>query len=196
MLLAVMEPPEADAARPHARALAEAFQLTNFLRDVREDVTDYGRVYLPRSTLADHGVSVEQIAAHDPSDGFRDAMREEVRYTESRYREGVAGIRYLPDDCQFPVLLAAVLYAEHHRLLRALDYDVLSSRPSLGRLDYARVVARTWWHWRRSGDPETTFYRASAVSERPADEPADASRRGVARLTDRLSPRGSRGEVE
>jgi phytoene synthase len=196
MLLAVMEPSDLEAARPHATALAEAFQLTNFLRDVREDVTDYDRIYLPRETLRAHGVTRDQVAALDYSEGFAEAMRAELRHTEARYREGVAGIRYLPDDCQFPVLLAAVLYAEHHRLIRALDCDVLSSRPSLGRADYARIVARTWWHWRRHGDPETAFYRASAVPEHPGDEPRDASWRPVARLADRIGGLASRGGVE
>ena len=188
MMLDVMDPADPEAARPHARALAEAFQLTNFLRDVREDVRDYDRVYLPRETLTAHGVAREEITRLEYSPRFAAAMRTELERTEARYREGVAGIGLLPEDCQFPVLLAAVLYAEHHRRLRARDFDVLSARPSLRRRDYARVVARTWWHWRRTRDPEAVFYRVGAVPRR-ADDPAPS--RGplassVGRVTDRL----------
>ena len=91
-------------------------------------------------------------------------MRHELDRTERRYREGVAGIRYLPEDCQFGVLLAAVFYAEHHRLIRSRDYDVLTETPELGRLRRGYLLVRTWIHWRRHGDPEATFYAVSTVS--------------------------------
>jgi len=166
MMTMVMDPPEADTALPHARALAEAFQLSNFLRDVREDIHDYGRVYLPRETLERHDVTEEQLAEAEVDEGFRAVMQEELARTEDRYREGVAGIRYLPEDCQFGVLLSAVLYAEHHRLVRSRGYDVLTETPELTRRRRLWLLARTWWHWRRNGDPEATFYAVSAVSER------------------------------
>ncbi|WP_440008540.1 phytoene/squalene synthase family protein [Halomicrococcus sp. SG-WS-1] len=165
MMLAVMGGDDPERARPHATALGEAFQLTNFLRDVREDVVDRDRIYLPATTLARHGVTHDQIIRLEFSEGFAAAMREELRRAETLYREGVAGIRYLPEDCQFAVLLAAVLYAEHHRLIRAVDYDVLSTTPELGTLRKLRLVARTWWEWRRTRDPETVFRRVSAVGE-------------------------------
>ena len=44
-------------ALPHATKLGEAFQMTNFLRDVREDVVERDRVYLPLETLRRHGVT-------------------------------------------------------------------------------------------------------------------------------------------
>jgi phytoene synthase len=207
MLLAVMEPADREAAKPHAEALAEAFQLTNFLRDVREDAVEYDRVYVPRASLAEHGVTRDQIADLEFSPAFGELMRAELRRTEASYREGVAGIRHLPDDCQFPVLLAAVLYAEHHRLIRERQYDVLGARPSLGMGDYLRLLAGTWWHWRRRDNPEAVFYRVSAVAERPRDGPsrdadpvgrpaAGAIGRSVARLTERVRSQWPVGEVE
>ena len=166
MMTMVMDPPEAETALPHARALAEAFQLSNFLRDVREDIREYGRVYLPQETLKRHGVTEEQLADAEVDESFRAVMQEELARTDYLYREGVAGIRYLPEDCQFAVLLSAVLYAEHHRLIRSRGYDVLTETPELTRRRRLWLLARTWWHWRRNGDPEATFYAVSAVSER------------------------------
>ncbi|WP_123537785.1 phytoene/squalene synthase family protein [Halosimplex salinum] len=166
MMMAAMEMPADDReqAQPHAAALAEAFQLTNFLRDVREDIRDYGRVYVPRETLERYGVTESDLAEANVTDGFVSAMRHELQRTERLYREGVAGIRLLPADCQFGVLLAAVFYAEHHRLIRARDYDVLTETPELGRLRRGYLLVRTWIHWRRHRDPEATFYAVSAVS--------------------------------
>jgi len=172
MMMAAMEMPDEDRerAQPHAAALAEAFQLTNFLRDVREDIHDYGRVYLPRETLDRYGVTESDLAEANVTDGFVAAMRTELQRTERLYREGVAGIRLLPEDCQFGVLLAAVFYAEHHRLIRARDYDVLTETPELGRLRRGYLLVRTWLHWRRHRDPEATFYAVSAISPGGDDE--------------------------
>jgi phytoene synthase len=167
MMTAVMDADRPAEARPHAMALGEAFQLTNFLRDVREDIRELDRVYLPLETLDRYGVTVEQIEREEVTPEFKRAIQSELRRAEQRYREGVAGIERLPEGCQFAVVLAAVLYAEHHRLIRKQDFDVLSKRPSLSRTRKLWVVARTWWNWRRYGDPVAVFRRVSAV---PAED--------------------------
>ncbi|MFB6112127.1 MAG: phytoene/squalene synthase family protein [Halobacteriaceae archaeon] len=177
MMTAVMDPDDPETALPHAAALGEAFQLTNFLRDVREDIVDRDRIYLPLSTLREHGVTEEQIENLEMSRGFAAAMQSELARTEEKYREGVAGIKYLPRDCQFPVLLAAVLYADHHRLIRKVGYDTLNNEPSLTFPRKAYLVARTYWRWMRSGgDPEAVFHRVSGIAppgsaHRPGAEP-------------------------
>lgn len=177
MMLAVMDPDDPETARPHAAALGEAFQLTNFLRDVREDIVDRDRIYLPLETLRTHGVTEDQIANLEMSRGFAAAMQEELTRTEEKYRKGVAGIKYLPRDCQFPVLLAAVLYADHHRLIRQVGYDTLQNEPSLSLPRKLYLVARTYWRWTRTGgDPEAVFHVVSGItdtgSRHPSPEPA------------------------
>jgi len=163
MMTAIMDPEDPDGARPHAAALGKAFQLTNFLRDVREDIEELDRVYLPMETLEQYGVTVDHLRRDESTPELCQAVRAELQRTEQLYREGVAGIKYLPEDCQFAVLLAAVLYAEHHRLIRRQNFDVLVSRPSLSKPRKLWTVARTWWYWRRLGDPVAVFRRASAV---------------------------------
>jgi phytoene synthase len=49
---------------PAARAFAEAMQLTNFLRDIREDFEILGRVYLPKNEMEHFGVTVDDIKNH------------------------------------------------------------------------------------------------------------------------------------
>jgi len=170
MMTAIMEADNREAALPHAVALGKAFQMTNFLRDVREDAIELDRIYLPVETLRAHGVSPAQVDCLDFSEGFARAVAEELRRTERLYREGVAGIKYLPEDCQFAVLLAAVLYADHHRLIRGQGYDVLSKRPSLSTARRLWLLARTRWCWVHNRDPETVFRRVSAVPD--VDSPA------------------------
>lgn len=163
MMLAVMDPENPERARPHAKALGEAFQLTNFLRDVREDIEDYNRVYLPQATLDRFGVAIETIEEGRVTSALRSAIQSELQHAEGRYRSGVAGIRYLPKGCQFPVLLAAIFYAEYHRIIRRQRYDVQTSVPSLSLGRYVSLFIRARWHWFRTTDPERVFYRVSPI---------------------------------
>ena len=163
MMTYVMDPEDRDAAISPAQRLGEAFQLTNFVRDVGEDIVDRDRIYIPRETLDAYGVTEAQIERREYDEAFAEAVEHELRRAESLYREGVAGIKYLPKDCQLPVLTAAVLYADHHRLIRRLDGDTLTRTPSLSPVRKAFLVAKTWAYWRWHEDPEAVFARVSAV---------------------------------
>ena len=77
-------------AEPYAIALGEAFQLTNFLRDVGEDV-DRGRVYLPADLMAAHGVTREQVAEKRHDARFAALMREMVAVVRRRYDDAAPG---------------------------------------------------------------------------------------------------------
>ena len=169
MMTAVMAPENAAAALPAATALGEAFQLTNFVRDVREDVLERDRVYLPAETLRAYGASQEQVANLEFDENVAAAVRAEMERAEALYLDGVAGIELLPKDCQFPVLLAAVLYVDHHRLIRRLDYDVVSTTPELSLSRRLWLAARTRLAWMRTPEPMAVFRRVSAVSEGETD---------------------------
>jgi phytoene synthase len=164
MMTHVMDTDDLETALPHARRLGEALQLTNFLRDVGEDVAERDRIYLPQETIDAYGVDVADLQARRFTPELGDAIQHELRRAEHLYREGVAGITYLPRDCQLPVLTAAVLYADHHRLIRNRGYDTVTETPSLGTLRKLALVARTRWHWLWSDDPEAVFERVSGIS--------------------------------
>lgn len=168
MMTAVMDPDDPETALSHATALGEAFQLTNFVRDVREDVVERDRIYLPQTTLEREGVTNERIERFEMDERVASVIRTELARAESLYRDGVAGIKYLPSDCQLPVLLAAVLYADHHRLIRKHDYDVLNNEVELSTTRKLWLVVRVRWHWQWNGDPEEVFRRVSAV---PSSQP-------------------------
>jgi phytoene synthase len=163
MMTAVMDPDDHETALSHATALGEAFQMTNFLRDVHEDIVERDRIYLPQETLSTYDVSESQLLNFEFDENVAAAIRHEMRRTEQLYKEGVAGIKYLPEDCQFAVLLAAVLYADHHRLIRQRGYDTLTATPELSSLRKVSLLVRTRWAWFRSKDPEAVFRRVSTV---------------------------------
>ncbi|MZG18009.1 squalene/phytoene synthase family protein, partial [Streptomyces sp. SID5914] len=85
-------------AAPHAAALGVAFQLTNFLRDVGEDL-DRGRIYLPADLLAAHGVH-RDLLLWSRHTGRRDpripaALRAAEDLTRAVYREAEPGLAML-----------------------------------------------------------------------------------------------------
>lgn len=165
MMLAVMSPEmstrDIAQARAHARSLGEAYQLTNFLRDVREDVQLYNRIYLPRSRLDEFGVTPEEIRSLEDSQSVRRLIAAEIKRTNTLYRHGIEGISYLPKNCRFPILLSAVLYVDHHQRIQAHDYDVLSDRHTLSMPRRLSLLIQTAWHWKRTANPIETFYAAS-----------------------------------
>ncbi|ELZ93964.1 geranylgeranyl-diphosphate geranylgeranyltransferase [Haloferax mucosum ATCC BAA-1512] len=173
MMTAVMRPDDPERALPHATALGQAFQLSNFLRDVGEDVVERDRVYLPETTLERHGVGAEQILDLEFDSRVAGVMRDELRRTESLYRDGVAGIEYLPADCQFPVLLSAVLYADHHRSIRNFGYDTLSTTPELSFSRKLFLLGKTAAYWAVWRDPVAVF-KAVSVVPYPEDDDFEA----------------------
>jgi phytoene synthase len=130
-----------EEAAPHAIALGEAFQLTNFLRDVGEDV-DRGRVYLPADLMAAHGVTREQLAEKRHSPGFRDLMREMVAITRRRYDDAAPGTPMLAPESRDCVRAATALYGGILTEIERADYRVLDRRVRVSRPRRLGVFAR------------------------------------------------------
>lgn len=177
MMTIIMRTDDDESALPKARRLGEAFQLTNFLRDVGEDIDDRDRIYLPQETLETHGADPADIEAQRFTDEIGSAIEHEMKRAERLYREGVSGIKYLPVDCQLPVLTAAVLYADHHRLIREHGYDTVTRTPSIGTLRKLSLVAQTRWYWIWNKDPEAVFAKVSDISM-VEDDPTPKTRPG------------------
>ncbi|CRK55726.1 Phytoene synthase [Alloactinosynnema sp. L-07] len=122
--------PRAQAA-PFARGLGEAFQVTNFLRDVGEDL-DRGRVYLPADHLAAFGVDRDRLAharAAGRSDKpVRQAVAHFVAHTRALYRAAEPGIALLDPVARPCVATAARLYGGILDEIAAVGYDVMARR--------------------------------------------------------------------
>ncbi|WP_433663435.1 phytoene/squalene synthase family protein [Nocardia sp. CA-128927] len=131
-------------AEPAAAALGEAFQLTNFLRDVAEDL-DRGRVYLPADELAAFGVDYEllvhcqQAQRTDPR--VRRALAHLIAINRDTYRRAVPGIDLLEPRVRPAIRTAAVLYASILDRIEDSDYAVFSHRAVVPRHQRLRVAA-------------------------------------------------------
>lgn len=144
---------------PYAEALGRAFQLTNFLRDIDEDLVR-GRIYLPADELAAHGVDRELLMwCHDnrrTDHRVRDALDEQHRITRDTYRYAAEGIARLAPRSRPCVAAALTLYSEILDQIEASGFAVFSRRMSVGkgrRLQVATAgIARAWWARARPGD--------------------------------------------
>ena len=122
--------PRADA-EPAAAALGVAFQLTNFLRDVGEDL-DRGRVYLPADELAAFGVDRELLVwsrrTRRPDPRIGRALAHLVAHTRAVYRRAAPGIAMLEPVSRACVTCAFGLYGEILAEIERSGYAVLHQR--------------------------------------------------------------------
>jgi phytoene synthase len=138
MMLPILEPSSA-AAAPHARDLGIAFQLTNFLRDVSEDL-DRGRVYLPQEDLRRFGANPGQRRV---SAAWCQLMRYEISRTREYYASADLGIPYLPAASARCIRAARRLYSAILDQIEASDYDVFTRRARVPSWRKALVVSRS-----------------------------------------------------
>ncbi|MGI8649534.1 MAG: phytoene/squalene synthase family protein [Rubrobacter sp.] len=116
-----------ELARPHAEALGTAMQLTNFLRDVGEDLRR-GRIYLPLEDLERFGYKEADLEAGVVDERFRRLMRFESERARELYEVADAGMKYIPEGRRYPVVVSRALYARILNLIEERDFDVFSGR--------------------------------------------------------------------
>ena len=132
-----------EEAEPYAAALGVAFQLTNFLRDVGEDL-DRGRVYLPLDELGAFGVDRDLLTwcrrtrRSDPR--VRRALAYLVAHTRGTYRRAEPGIAMLEPVSRACVGCAFTLYRGILDEIEAAGYDVLSQRVAVPNRRRAAVA--------------------------------------------------------
>ena len=142
-----------DEAAPYAAALGKAFQLTNFLRDVDEDLTRE-RVYLPADELAAFDVDRELLSwCHvnrrtDPR--VRSALAAQHDITRGIYRFAGDGVRMLAPWSRPCVATALTLYSEILDRIEASNFAVFSRRARVGTGRRLHVAAGALLQARRA----------------------------------------------
>jgi 15-cis-phytoene synthase len=124
-----------------AVALGEAMQLTNFLRDVGEDLVR-GRVYLPQDEMARFGISDETLRTGVVTPEFRALMRFQIERARKLYAEADTQIPALPTFARKPVRVARVLYSRILDRIEARNYDVFSGRARTSRVEKLIAAGR------------------------------------------------------
>jgi phytoene synthase len=119
---------KSEAALGHAIKLGYAFQLTNFLRDIREDYEELGRVYMPADELARFGLSPNEISKRICDDRFIEFMKFQIERNRQVYREALPGIPMLSWRGRLAVRIAYVLYKAILDEVERVHYNVYRGR--------------------------------------------------------------------
>lgn len=149
---------------PAVAQLGTAFQLTNFIRDVREDY-ELDRVYLPAEERRRHGVSVDDIAARRMSHGLSALLAAEVSRARDLFADTARVHELLHPSVRRGIVLARSVYERILDRVEALGFDVLAhpvrvSPWQLGAVGLTALAPDSWsacpharppirrWRWR------------------------------------------------
>lgn len=134
-----------EQAKAEALPLAEkcgiAFQLTNILRDVKEDA-ELGRVYLPAEDLKLFGVSPDELARGIRTDRFGALMEFEIARARRYYEESRPLLGLIRPQARASLWALIAIYAGLLERISEAHYDVLRRRISLGVSEKLWIVAR------------------------------------------------------
>jgi 15-cis-phytoene synthase len=130
---------------PAAESLAErcglAFQLTNIIRDVKEDAC-MGRVYLPDEDLAKFGLSVSDVLTAADSARMRPVLALEADRARECYVAGDQLIGYVSEDSQPALWVLVNIYRSLLEKIAVKQYDVFSKRVALSTWEKLRILGK------------------------------------------------------
>jgi phytoene synthase len=143
MMAPILESSDPPASAEHARQLGLAFQLTNFIRDIGEDL-DRGRVYLPAEDLERFGVGRADLAAAQASPAVTELLAFEIERARAHYRAAEPGIELLAPSSQPCIRVAFDLYGGILGEVERAGYQVLANRVRVPRHRRLGVAGRHW----------------------------------------------------
>jgi phytoene synthase len=124
-----------------AEKLGLAFQLTNIIRDVREDYAA-GRLYLPEEDLQRYGVSPEDFGRSEATLGMRELLRFEADRAWQCYEEGAELFGLIEPDSRGALWLLAHTYSALLARIESLDFAVFGERVRLSRAEKMIFTAK------------------------------------------------------
>jgi len=130
---------------PRAEKLAEqtgvAFQLTNILRDVKED-SQLGRVYLPSEDLCRFGVDAHALTNGNAAVVFRPVLEFEAQRARELYRAAEELLPLIDDDSQPALWTLVEIYRRLLERIAGRGYDVFSERVRLSSAEKVGILAK------------------------------------------------------
>ncbi len=129
------------AAEPLAEQCGLAFQLTNIIRDVKEDAA-MGRVYLPEEDLARFGLSAAELLSAPDAARFRPLLALEADRARQLYHSGDQLIPYISEDSQPALWVLVNIYRKLLEKIAGRQYDVFNGKVSLTVSEKLRVLGK------------------------------------------------------
>ncbi|HWF48640.1 MAG TPA: phytoene/squalene synthase family protein [Bryobacteraceae bacterium] len=121
-----------------------AFQLTNILRDVREDA-ELGRVYLPSEDLVRFGVTTEQLRSGKEDDAFRELMRFEAARAHRYFKESAPLEKLIRPKSRRSLWALREIYMTLLARLEKANFSVLTRRINVPAPIKLTILLRAFW---------------------------------------------------
>lgn len=129
------------AAEPLAEHCGLAFQLTNIIRDVKEDAS-LGRVYLPEEDLAKSGLSVFDVLNSTDPTRLRPVLALEADRAREFYTSGDELIPYIAEDSQPALWVLINIYRGLLEKIALKQYDVFTAKVALSTWEKLRILGK------------------------------------------------------
>ncbi len=125
----------------YAEKLGIAMQLTNILRDIKED-KEMGRIYIPQTELAQFGVTEQDIITEKMTPQLQALMKFQVERADQYYTEAMPGIPLLKTESQYAIYSAAKIYRGILRKIEERDYNPFLSRVFVPSAQKIKILLR------------------------------------------------------
>jgi phytoene synthase len=129
------------AAEPLAEQCGLAFQLTNIIRDVKEDAA-LGRVYLPEEDLAKFGLSAADLLSAPDAARFRPLLALEADRAREGYQAGDQLVPYISEDSQPALYVLVNIYRKLLEKIAERQYDVFNGKITLTVTEKLRILGK------------------------------------------------------
>lgn len=125
-----------------ATELGEAMQLTNFLRDIKEDWQDRQRIYLPLNELSQFGLTPEDIMQENFSPNFAEFMDFQITRARQLYKSSEQGIKLLNPAGRFAVSTAATLYSAILTKIEQINNNIFLGRVRTTKIEKLKLILK------------------------------------------------------
>jgi 15-cis-phytoene synthase len=146
------------SALPLAEKCGVAFQLTNILRDIREDA-ERGRIYLPAEDLRRFGVSEQDLRTGKWNDAFLRLMRFQAARARAYYDESMLLLDLVHPRSRPSLWALIAIYSRLLERIEATNYDVFSRRVRLSSLEKSWILVQAVLSRRSAGMPRPAASR-------------------------------------
>jgi phytoene synthase len=127
------------AALEHGEYCGIAFQMTNILRDLKEDA-QMGRIYLPLEDLAKFGYTESDLIHGRLNKAFFNLMKFEVERTEAFYKKAEPLVHLIDSDSRSALKVMIAIYHGILNKIKNKGYDTLTQRISLTPLEKFKMI--------------------------------------------------------
>lgn len=132
-------------ALPRAVDMGVAMQLTNILRDVREDAA-IGRRYLPAEELRAAGIDPNGLLVQTVDDRWQSFMRDQIMRNREIYERAIPGLTQLANDgSRQTAILMTILYRQILMVIERRGYDNLTSRAFVTTTEKIRLGLKAYF---------------------------------------------------